>query len=229
MAHYPDWPTNDHYDSQNEGLAAKLESVNKTSSLKRGVKRKADIDFDGVDTSDGETEEEETNNAHQGANNGSSLGRRVRARSLIDDEQLAVLKGYYAINQRPKKEEIVTIANYINFPTRVVQVWFQNSRARDRRESKIPALVPICVSNYQTINEQPLDLSKKEAFSVKKESEPMGRNSAPKENSHNAVGPRTGPFETDDLDDSPLVIDEETCVDNANDNRLGKLSVKVCI
>lgn len=111
MTHYPDWSTTDgQYDSQSEGLAAKLENVNQPTS--RSVKKRAE------ESSEADSEDEDEGNQPHN-DNGS---RRVRARSLIDDEQLAVLKGYYAINPRPKKEEIVMIANYINFPTRVVQV-----------------------------------------------------------------------------------------------------------
>lgn len=114
MTHYPDWPTTDQCDSQSEGLAIKLEDVNqKPTTIRQGCKRKADV----VDSSDVDTEDEDETSQPQ-----SESGRRVRARSLIDDEQLAVLKGYYAINPRPKKEEIIMIADYIKFPTRVVQV-----------------------------------------------------------------------------------------------------------
>lgn len=111
MTNCLDWSTMDgQYDSQSEGLAAKLENVNQPTS--RSAKRKAEESSE-VDSED----EDEGNQSHN--ENGS---RRVRARSLIDEEQLAVLRGYYAINSRPKKEEIIMIANYINFPTRVVQV-----------------------------------------------------------------------------------------------------------
>lgn len=109
MTHCPDWGATDQYDSQSEGLAAKLENVNQPTS--RSSKRKAE------ESSEADSEDEDEGNQTHSDN-----GRRVRARSLIDDEQLAVLKGYYAINPRPKKEEIIMIANYINFPTRVVQV-----------------------------------------------------------------------------------------------------------
>jgi zinc finger homeobox protein 1/2 len=108
-----DWTTTDQYDSQSEGLAAKLENVNQPTS--RNSKRKAD------DSSEADSEDEDESNQTHNDN-----GRRVRARSLIDDEQLAILKGYYAINPRPKREEIVMIANYIKFPTRVVQVKIKN-------------------------------------------------------------------------------------------------------
>jgi len=109
MTHCPDWGTTDQYDSQSEGLAAKLENINHPTS--RSTKKKAE------ESSEADSEDEEEGNQTQ-----NDHGRRVRARSLIDDEQLAVLKGYYAINPRPKKEEIIMIADYIKFPTRVVQV-----------------------------------------------------------------------------------------------------------
>lgn len=64
-------------------------------------------------------------------------GRKVRVRSLIADEQLAILKDHYANNPRPKREELSRIAERIGFPVRVVQVWFQNTRARDRREGRL--------------------------------------------------------------------------------------------
>lgn len=120
MAHCPDWSATDQYDSQSEGLAAKLEDVNQPSA-KSGYKRKTT-----EDSSEADSEDEE-----DGAQMHNDNGRRVRARSLIDDEQLAVLKGYYAINPRPKKEEISMIANYINFPTRVVQVYIIAQRKRN--------------------------------------------------------------------------------------------------
>lgn len=110
MTHCPDWTVTDHYDQQSEGLAAKLENANQQTS--KSVNKKKMKDSSETDSED----EDEANQTHN------DNGRKVRARSLIDDEQLAVLRGYYAINPRPKKDELNMIANYINFPTRVVQV-----------------------------------------------------------------------------------------------------------
>ncbi|XP_011255115.1 zinc finger protein 1 isoform X1 [Camponotus floridanus] len=207
MTHYPDWTASDQYDSQSEGLAAKLENINHPTS--RSVNKRKMEDSSEVDSED----EDESNHTHN------DNGRRVRARSLIDDEQLAILKGYYSINPRPKKEEIIMIANCINFPTRVVQVWFQNSRARDRRESKMPpALVPLTLGN-QTVIEQPLDLSKKEALvaSTTKENDISSRNtSSPCEQKDDNPAPN---IDNDDLEDSPLVIDEETATDSIEPKR----------
>lgn len=203
-SNWQDWQSGDQYDSQSEGLAAKLEDASQSSAKSRSGKRKAEemapessIEADSEDDDDGASRAP------------GDSGRRVRARSLIDEEQLAVLKGYYQINQRPKKEEIVMIANYINFPTRVVQVWFQNSRARDRRESRIPALLPLSSIGNHGGFEQPLDLSKKEVVVVEKENHGMRSTLLPGElrESNGSVGV-VGNGE--DTEEAPLVIDEET-------------------
>ncbi|XP_034945180.1 zinc finger E-box-binding homeobox protein zag-1 isoform X2 [Chelonus insularis] len=197
---YQDWQTGDQYDSQSEGLAAKLEDASQSQTKKRGVKRKAEEGLPESSIEADSDDDEEVNRTQ------TEPGRRVRARSLIDDEQLAVLRGYYAINPRPKKEEIDMIANYINFPKRVVQVWFQNSRARDRRESgRIPGLVPLAsIGNHQMSIEQPLDLSKKDVLTKTSVKE---NDYEPKDKKTPVVASQSEP---DDLEESPLVIDEET-------------------
>ncbi|XP_046602965.1 zinc finger E-box-binding homeobox protein zag-1 isoform X1 [Neodiprion virginianus] len=211
MTQYPDWPSTDPYDSQSEGLAAKLEDANQNqteSSVDDSTKNKT-VEME-VDISDQDSGEEDDVSHTMNVEG----GRRVRARSLIDDEQLAVLKGYYAINPRPKKEEITMIANYINFSTRVVQVWFQNSRARDRRESKMPELLPLFNAGSQTTAEQPLDLSKKDVLTITAVNDITGDSSSKYSNKSNSTVtediPVTPTPDVDDVDDAPLVIDEET-------------------
>ena len=46
-----------------------------------------------------------------------------------------MLKSYFAVQPRPKRDEINRLSQELNFPPRVIQVWFQNARARDRREA----------------------------------------------------------------------------------------------
>jgi len=43
------------------------------------------------------------------------------------------------VNPRPSKAELEALLARISFPKRVVQVWFQNMRARDRRKARIAA------------------------------------------------------------------------------------------
>ncbi|XP_065206485.1 zinc finger protein 1 isoform X2 [Planococcus citri] len=110
--------------------------------------------------------------------------RKVRVRSQISEEHLIILKQYYALNPRPKREELENISQKVGFPVRVVQVWFQNNRARDRREGKLvysqykstyPSFALTSLnpntefyssptSSPQISTDQPLDLSTKKSF-----------------------------------------------------------------
>lgn len=163
-------------EAKSEGLAAKLEEVLATNAStkteseslngaissneeegERRAERNVEYEMDGesIATTDAQLTED---------------GRKVRVRSLISDEQLKVLKDNYALNPRPKREELSKIAEQIGFPVRVVQVWFQNTRARDRREGRLinvpysaPTLLPPATMSYlkicQPMEDQPLDLS----------------------------------------------------------------------
>lgn len=131
-------------DRRSEGLAAKLEDAvtvkTEEMSLNGGCSGSEDGD-DGDGRASGKepvTEEDEYEaESITTTDQVSEDGRKVRVRSLIADEQLAVLKGHYSLNPRPKKDELSRIADKIGFPVRVVQVWFQNTRARDRREGRL--------------------------------------------------------------------------------------------
>ena len=58
-----------------------------------------------------------------------------RPRAMISDEQVATLKAYYGVNPKPRREDLINISEEIGHPFKVVKVWFQNTRARDRREA----------------------------------------------------------------------------------------------
>ncbi|KDR08134.1 hypothetical protein L798_01658, partial [Zootermopsis nevadensis] len=112
-------------DRRSEGLAAKLEDAVTVKTEEMSLNGGCSGSEDG-DDGDGRASDQVSED-----------GRKVRVRSLIADEQLAVLKGHYSLNPRPKKDELSRIADKIGFPVRVVQVWFQNTRARDRREGRL--------------------------------------------------------------------------------------------
>nr|XP_034338899.1 LOW QUALITY PROTEIN: zinc finger protein 1-like [Crassostrea gigas] len=91
--------------------------------------------------------------SHRGTPNGSysapdtdheddSESKKFRMRTHISEEQLAVLKSHYKENPRPRKFELIRIGKEIGKEKRVVQVWFQNMRARDRRQGKHVPYVP---------------------------------------------------------------------------------------
>lgn len=90
-----------------------------------------------------------------------------------------------------------------------------------------PALVPLALPENPTIIEQPLDLSKKEALviSATKESDTSSRNtSSPCEQKDDNAAPTV---DNDDLEDSPLVIDEETATDPVETKRTQPPSVEI--
>ncbi|XP_056648503.1 zinc finger E-box-binding homeobox 2 isoform X1 [Diorhabda sublineata] len=167
-------------DVKSEGLAAKLEGAftTKSEDAHNGSISGEDQDYDrNYNTNDEIDSESFTTTDHV-----SEDGRKVRVRSLISDEQLKVLKDHYQVNPRPKREDLEKIASRLNFSVRVVQVWFQNTRARDRREGKLiqvpysplpssprynlPTKTHMTMSPNQYISEQPLDLSIKREVSA---------------------------------------------------------------
>ncbi|XP_044756090.1 zinc finger protein 1 isoform X2 [Coccinella septempunctata] len=126
-------------DIKNEGLAARLEEAvaNKSEEFRKersgSFSGNEDQDYDRSKGDDDiYCESAVTTTDHL-----SEDGRKVRVRSLISDEQLKILKESYAQNPRPKREDLEKIAASIGFAVRVVQVWFQNTRARDRREGRL--------------------------------------------------------------------------------------------
>lgn len=185
---------------QSEGLAAKLEHAAKRIKIEdnyeeiENCEEKKDdfeIDSESITTTDHVNED----------------GRKVRVRSLIADEQLAILKEHYSSNPRPKREELSRIAEKIGFPVRVVQVWFQNTRARDRREGRLVQIPysPLQVYPQNLVpsqnllrtlpygpsspHEQPLDLSIKKESSIISSpgSSPQRPTSIPQSDSEEAV------------------------------------------
>nr|CAH7728574.1 unnamed protein product [Callosobruchus chinensis] len=180
-------------DHRSEGLAAKLEDALTSKSddaLNGSISSNDDQDYDRLHYNPNDEVDSES---FATTDHVSEDGRKVRVRSLISDEQLKVLKDHYKLNARPKREDLEKIAATIGFPVRVVQVWFQNTRARDRREGRLfqvpynPASYPPTTSvlpmkmspqesspppDPEYISEQPLDLSIRKG-SMSNESSPV--------------------------------------------------------
>ena len=136
-----------------------IEGVNKNTTkqmfgeaVQTDVKNEWEADDDQCDES---IASEDGINSNTGAND----DRKVRVRTLISEEQSLILKTHYQMNPRPKREELDAIARKIGHPFKVVKVWFQNARARDRREGKnLPHLpfptnhAPFLNNNFQFAN-----------------------------------------------------------------------------
>ncbi|XP_047528453.1 zinc finger protein 1 isoform X1 [Vanessa atalanta] len=129
---------------KHEGLAAQMAetvALNRLeaemrASIQSGVSASEDEDF-------GKDDRDDKVSLHDS-------DRKIRVRTALSEEQQTVLKEHYSVNPRPNREEFKKIAHQIGLDNRVVQVWFQNNRARVRRMTQAIA-----------ISDQPLDLSTK--------------------------------------------------------------------
>lgn len=84
--------------------------------------------------------------------------RKVRVRTAISEEQQAILKEFYAINARPNRDDFRNIAQRLMLDPRVVQVWFQNNRSRERKQNGTHSHFKMTSASGE---DQPLDLSMK--------------------------------------------------------------------
>ncbi|XP_020811702.1 zinc finger protein 1 isoform X1 [Drosophila serrata] len=105
--------------------------------------------------------------------------RKVRVRTAINEEQQQQLKQHYSLNSRPSRDEFRMIAARLQLDPRVVQVWFQNNRSRERKMQSFQSnqTTPVANNEAQTSQvsreDQPLDLSiKRDLLTPKSESSP---------------------------------------------------------
>uniref|UniRef100_A0A0N4ZK39 LIM/homeobox protein Awh n=1 Tax=Parastrongyloides trichosuri TaxID=131310 RepID=A0A0N4ZK39_PARTI len=63
----------------------------------------------------------------------SSKSKAKRVRTTFADEQISVLQAHFQIDSNPDGADLERIANMTGLSKRVTQVWFQNSRARQKK------------------------------------------------------------------------------------------------
>ncbi|XP_034027175.1 zinc finger homeobox protein 4 isoform X2 [Thalassophryne amazonica] len=78
-------------------------------------------------------EKEMEHEQHQRKYKGKRYRDIRRSRTIIQAEQLDVLYGCYFKDPNPGKHEFEQIAEWVHLPKKVVQIWFQNMRARERK------------------------------------------------------------------------------------------------
>ncbi|GIX85407.1 hypothetical protein CEXT_717591 [Caerostris extrusa] len=61
--------------------------------------------------------------------------RTKRMRTSFKHHQLRTMKSYFAINQNPDAKDLKQLAQKTGLSKRVLQVWFQNARAKWRRNN----------------------------------------------------------------------------------------------
>jgi len=96
-------------------------------------------------TADRETEDEYEDDSPLGS--GRSRGPKAkRVRTTFTEEQLQILQANFKIDSNPDGQDLERIAQLTGLSKRVTQVWFQNSRARQKKYG---------TSLYSTKYEQP--------------------------------------------------------------------------
>ncbi|XP_031620884.1 protein apterous-like [Contarinia nasturtii] len=63
----------------------------------------------------------------------SAASRAKRMRTSFKHHQLRTMKSYFAINHNPDAKDLKQLSQKTGLPKRVLQVWFQNARAKWRR------------------------------------------------------------------------------------------------
>lgn len=62
--------------------------------------------------------------------------RNKRMRTSFSEEQVQVLQANFEVDANPDSAELERIAADVSLPKRVTQVWFQNSRARQKKQQQ---------------------------------------------------------------------------------------------
>lgn len=87
------------------------------------------------------------------------VDKKIRVRTAISEEQQIALKEYYAADPRPNRDDFKRIAHQLGLDNRVVQVWFQNNRARVRRLTLSASEQPLDLSTKRSSTSSPARLS----------------------------------------------------------------------
>ena len=68
-------------------------------------------------------------------------------RSAFNEEQVQIFQSFFNVEQNPDPQDLDTIAHQAGVCRRVAQVWFQNARARSKKNTKTSYLSPMSVSS----------------------------------------------------------------------------------
>ncbi|XP_015791727.1 LIM/homeobox protein Lhx9-like [Tetranychus urticae] len=73
--------------------------------------------------------------ASSSSNNGNSKSKSKRVRTSFKHAQLKTMKSYFSVNQNPDAKDLKGLSTKTGLSKRVLQVWFQNARAKWRKNN----------------------------------------------------------------------------------------------
>ncbi|CAG2227978.1 LHX6_8 [Mytilus edulis] len=80
------------------------------------------------------------------------LGKRKskRQRTAFTDDQVHIFQSYFDVEQNPDPQDLDTIAEQAGVARRVAQVWFQNARARSKRNIQMSMGSPASIVSKES-------------------------------------------------------------------------------
>lgn len=76
-----------------------------------------------------------TSSSEEDSEHGGKSSKTKRVRTTFTEEQLSVLQANFQLDSNPDGQDLERIAQVTGLSKRVTQVWFQNSRARQKKHS----------------------------------------------------------------------------------------------
>eukprot|EP00914_Ancora_sagittata_P002113 GHVO01004817.1.p1 GENE.GHVO01004817.1~~GHVO01004817.1.p1 ORF type:complete len:231 (+),score=36.54 GHVO01004817.1:76-768(+) len=90
---------------------------------------------------------------------GTPGSKKSRPRTVIKDDQLKVLHAAFTANHLPTKKEREDLVERTGLSMRVIQVWFQNKRSKERKMQKesgtLPSKEPGCKDENESSEAKP--------------------------------------------------------------------------
>ncbi|CAF0975404.1 unnamed protein product [Adineta steineri] len=86
-------------------------------------------------------------------NNKSHHSKQKRLRTSFKHNQLRFMRSYFNLNHNPDAKDLKNLSEKTNLPKRVLQVWFQNARAKYRRSSVLSRDDKLYLSSPSNFNE----------------------------------------------------------------------------